>query len=138
VQALEWGKLQKDNNGGMFINYRQKKTQKQEYLPIPQKAVEFLPDRANAGDNERVFKLPSNVYVNAQLQAWAGLAGVKKHITFHIARHTYATILLSLGAGIETISKNLGHSEIRTTQIYAKVINQQQRAAVNKLDSLMD
>jgi integrase len=137
VQALEWGKLQKDNNGGMFINYRQKKTQKQEYLPIPQKAVDYLPNRTGAGDTERVFKLPSNVYVNAQLQAWAGLAGVKKHITFHIARHTYATILLSLGAGIETISKNLGHSEIKTTQAhYAAIENKLQRDAVNLFDKL--
>jgi len=137
VQALEWGKLQKDNNGGMFINYRQKKTQKQEYLPIPQKAVDFLPDRAEKGDNEKVFYLPNGGFVNLHLKAWAALAGIKKHITFHIARHTYATILLSLGAGIETISKNLGHSEIKTTQAhYAAIENKLQREAVNLFDKL--
>ena len=142
VKALEWGKLQKDNNGGIFINYIQKKTQKQEYLPIPQKAVDFLPDRAGASDADKVFYLPSGGYVNFQLKAWAALAGVKKYITFHIARHTYATILLSLGAGIETISKNLGHSEIKTTQAhYSAIENKLQRAAVNlfdKLDGLTD
>ena len=137
VQALTWGKLQKDNNGDIFINYRQKKTKKQEYLPIPQKAIEFLPDRTNKADNDKVFDLKSNVYVNAQLQAWAGLAGIKKHITFHIARHTYATLLLSLGAGIEIISKNLGHSEIRTTQAhYSAIENKLQRQAVNLLDKI--
>ena len=137
VQALEWGKLQKDNNGGTFINYRQKKTQKQEYLPIPQKAVEFLPDRADAADTDRVFYLPSGGFVNVHLKAWAALAGVKKHITFHIARHTYATLLLSLGAGIETISKNLGHSEIKTTQAhYSAIENKLQRQAVSLFDKL--
>ena len=137
VQGLMWGQLQKDNNGGTFINYRQKKTQKQEYLPIPQKAVEFLPERADAKDTDNVFYLPSGGYVNLQLKQWAYVAQIKKHLTFHIARHTYATILLSLGAGIETVSKNLGHSEIKTTQAhYAAIENKLQRAAVNLLDKL--
>jgi len=137
IQSLEWGKLQKDNNGGVFINYIQKKTQKQEYLPIPQKAVEFLPDRSNANDTDKVFYLPSGGYVNLQLKAWADKAGLTKYITFHVARHTYATLLLSLGAGIETISKNLGHSEIKTTQAhYAAVENKLQREAVNLFDKL--
>jgi integrase len=137
VQGLTWEKLQKDNSGGTFINYRQKKTGKQEYLPIPEKAVEFLPDRAGAIDTDKVFYLPSGGYTNLQLKAWAALAGLKKHLTFHVARHTYATILLSLGAPIETISKNLGHSEIKTTQAhYAAIENKLQRAAVNLFDKL--
>jgi integrase len=138
VQGLTWGQLQRDNNGGTFINYRQKKTQKQEYLPIPEKAVEFLPARPDtAKDTDKVFYLPSGGYTNLQLKVWAALAGLKKHLTFHVARHTYATILLSLGAGIETISKNLGHSEIKTTQAhYAAIENKLQRAAVNLFDKL--
>ena len=137
VKNLTWGKLQIDNNGGTFINYVQKKTGKQEYLPIPQKATEFLPDRADAKDADRVFNLLSGGYVNFLLKTWAAVAGVKKHLSFHVARHTYATILLSLGAGIESISKNLGHTEIRTTQYhYAAIENKLQREAVNLLDRL--
>ena len=138
VQGLTWEQLQKDNNGDTFINYRQRKTQKQEYLPIPQKAVEFLPDRPDrAKDADRVYYLPSGGYTNMQLKMWATAAGLKKNLTFHIARHTYATILLSLGAGIETISKNLGHSEIKTTQAhYAAIENRLQRSAVNLFDKL--
>ena len=137
VCNLTWGKLQKDNNDGTFINYVQKKTQKQEYLPIPQKATEFLPNRANAKDADQVYKLPSGGYTNFLLKAWATMAGLKKHLTFHVARHSYATILLSLGAGIETISKNLGHSEIRTTQHhYAAIENKLQREAVSLFDKL--
>ena len=137
VHGLTWGKLQIDNNGETFINYVQKKTGKQEYLPIPQKATEFLPERVNAKDADHVFKLPSGGYTNIQLKSWALMAGVKKHLTFHVARHSYATILLSLGAGIETISKNLGHSEIRTTQHhYAAIENKLQREAVSLFDKL--
>ena len=137
VQSLTWGQLQKDNNGGIFINYIQKKTKKQEYLPIPQKAIEFFPDKIDAKDTDKVFYLPSTTYTNLQLKTWAALAGLKKHLTFHIARHTYATTLLSLGAGIETISKNLGHSEIKTTQAhYAAIENKLQRAAVNLFDKI--
>ena len=136
VEALTWEKLQMDNNGDTFINFVQEKTKKQEYLPIPQKAFEFLPERADKTDTGKVFSLPSGGYVNLLLKTWAAAANVKKHLHFHVARHTYATTLLSLGAPIETVSKNLGHSEIRTTQIYAKVVNQAQRQAVNLFDKL--
>lgn len=137
VQNLTWDKLQKDNNGGTFINYIQKKTGKQEYLPIPGKAVEFLPKEAWGKNTGRVFYLPSGGYTNLQLKTWAALAGLQKHLSFHVARHTYATLLLSLGAPIETISKNLGHSEIKTTQAhYAAIENKLQRAAVNLFDKI--
>jgi len=138
VSNLTWGKLQKDNNGGVFINFVQEKTNKQEYLPIPQKAINNLPGRNDSKDNDKVFDLQSGGFINLQLRQWAHAAGITKHIHFHVGRHTYATLLLSLEVPIETVSKNLGHSEIRTTQIYAKVINAAQRAAVDKLDGLTD
>lgn len=137
VSALTWGKLQKDSNGDTFINYVQKKTRKQEFLPIPAKAVMFLPHRGSAGDTEKVFdNLPTNAYSNIILKTWSLSIGLKKRLTFHVARHTYATLLLSLGAPIESISKNLGHSDIKTTQVYADVIGKSQRAAVNLFDRL--
>jgi site-specific recombinase XerD len=106
-------------------------------LPIPEKAVEFLPKEAWGKNTDHVFYLPSGSYTNLQLKLWAALANIQKHLSFHVARHTYATLLLSLGAGIETISKNLGHSEIKTTQAhYAAIENRLQRAAVNLFDKL--
>jgi integrase len=139
VKGLTWSKLQKDNSGNTFINYIQKKTKKQEYLPLAQKAIQFLPDRpSTANDNDFVFKIPSGGYVNLHLKQWAISAGIKKKLTFHVARHTNATLLLSLEVPIETVSKMLGHSDIQTTQIYAKVINKSMQAAANKLDSLIN
>ena len=136
VIRLTWGKLQKDNSGDIFINFVQKKTDKQEYLPIPKKALSFLPERKLAKANEIVFKLPTNKFTNVVLRNWSFAVGINKKVTFHVARHTYATLLLSLETPIEVVSKNLGHSDIQTTQIYAKVINAAQRAAVDKLNAL--
>ena len=59
--------------------------------------------------------------MNDTLQHWAKVAGITKHISFHVARHTHATMMLTLGADLYTVSKLLGHKNIATTQIYAKV-----------------
>jgi integrase len=136
VTRLTWSKLQRDNNGDTIINFVQEKTDKQEYLPIPKRALALLPERGLAKASDIVFKLPSNKFTNVVLRNWACAVGIPKKVTFHVARHTYATLLLSLEVPIETVSKNLGHSEIRTTQIYAKVVNTAQRAAVDKLDTI--
>ena len=137
VHGLTWGKLQKDINGGVFIDYIQRKTKKHELLPIPQKAVEFLPDRAGAQDTDSVFNMPSGGYTNLVLKAWAAMAGLTKHLTFHVARRSCATNLLTLGARMEVVSKILAHSDIRTTQAaYGVIQNQLQREAMNLFDKL--
>jgi site-specific recombinase XerD len=118
------------------ISYVQKKTKKQEYLPVSKEALKYLPARTGAEYPDLVFKFPSGGYVNQQLKQWVFTAGINKKITFHVARHTNATLLLSLEVPIETVSKILGHSDIKTTQIYAKVIDRSKREAVNKLDGL--
>ncbi|GAP73208.1 hypothetical protein SAMD00024442_69_9 [Candidatus Symbiothrix dinenymphae] len=123
VQNLLWGNLQKDSNGGTFINYVQRKTQKQEYLPLSQIALNYLTCRNGAADGDFVFNLPSSVTVNKQLKHWGFAAKINKKITFHVARHTHATLLLSLSVPIETVSKILRHSNIKTTQIYLDTLH---------------
>jgi integrase len=136
VEALTWGKLQKDSEGNTFINFTQKKTQKWENLPVSREAMKFLPERGLASGDDLVFKFQSGGYINSIIKTWAKSAGINKKVTFHVARHTNATLLLSLEVPIETVSKILGHSDIKTTQIYAKVIDKSKRDAVNKLDGL--
>jgi integrase len=138
VKALKWGDIQIDSEGKNLIRYTQVKTKKHELLQVSDKAFKFLPERGTAKDTDTIFVLWDNGYTNLALKSWALAAGVKKHVTFHVGRHTNATLLLSLGAPIETISKLLGHSNIRTTQIYAKVIDKNKRAAVSLLDGLID
>jgi integrase len=139
VKALTWGQLRQDNNNETKIFYRQKKTQKQEYLPLATPALEIINARERAADTEHVFNLQKNKEVNLKLKSFAAAAGIdSKKVTFHTARHTCATLLLSLGEPIEVVSKILGHSEIRTTQIYAKVLDKQVEATVHKLDNILD
>lgn len=77
-----------------------------------------------AKDN-KVFPMPSNTTCNKKLKAIADLCGIKTHLTYHVARHSAATtILLSNGVPIETVSRLLGHTNIKTTQIYAKITAQ--------------
>ncbi len=86
-----------------------------------------------------IFALPSNSWSNTRLGQLMQLAGIEKHITFHSARHTFATTLtLAQGMPIETISKLLGHSNIRTTQIYASVTRHQLDDQMKKLSKRID
>ena len=69
---------------------------------------------------------------------WAKDAGVIKHISFHVARHTHATMMLTLGADLYTVSKLLGHKNIATTQIYAKIVDKKKEEAISLIPNLTD
>ena len=138
VKVLTWGQIQTDNEGKIVIRYTQQKTNKPEYLQLSNEALKFLPEKNEAQNNDIIFPLSNNGYTNETLKSWILAAGITKRVTFHVGRHTNATLLLSLGVPIETVSKILGHSDIQTTQIYAKVIDKNKREAVSKLDGLTD
>ena len=115
INKLIWSEIRDegiDNNGNEIyrIVFRQKKTKGVEYLYISKQARELLGERKD--DLERAFYgLKYSAYMNLQLLRWCMFAGIKKHITFHSARHTNAVLLLENGADIYTVSKRLGHSE---------------------------
>ena len=126
-----------DNEGAIILRIRVTKTKRCEDFPISKEALKWLPERIGSGD-EKIFKLPKNDNSNRKLKHWCTLAGITKNVTFHVARHTAATLNLSLGVPIETVSKLLGHTKISTTQIYAKVIDANKKAAVHKQDGVFD
>ena len=70
------------------------------------------------------------------LRAWAREAGIDKHLTFHVSRHTFATLALTHDVDLYTVSKLLGHKDISTTQIYAKIIDKKKQEAVNRLPQI--
>ncbi len=132
INKLLWSEVQHSNDMGYYIRFRQKKTKGAETLPISEQAVGLLGERQDKDD--RVFiGLKYSAWHNLKLQQWMMRAGISKTITFHCARHTYATLQLSAGTDIYTVSKLLGHRELKTTQIYAKVIDQQKKEAANKI-----
>jgi len=115
-----------------FIRFTQKKTKGVELLPISLQAYTLLGKRGDP--KEQVFEgLQYSACVNFHLKRWVLQAGITKNITFHCFRHTYATLQLSAGTDIFTVSKMLGHRELKTTLIYAKIIDQTKRDATDKI-----
>ena len=122
IRKLRWCDLQR-SGGRVRIEITMQKTKEPLYLPISDEALKWLPERGEANDSDFIFPLTHEGTVNDTLQHWAKVAGITKHISFHVARHTHATMMLTLGADLYTVSKLLGHKNIATTQIYAKIVD---------------
>ena len=132
IKNLVWGELEYIENNGYFIQFKQQKTKGVEMMPISEQAYRLLGERKEPTD--KVFDgLTYSAYENKHLYQWIGAAGITKDITFHCFRHTFATLQLSKGTDIYTVSKMLGHRELKTTQIYAKIIDQTKREAADKI-----
>lgn len=128
IAKLTWGEVH-HQSGFTRIIFRQKKTGGQEYLDITTQAAALMGERG--ADDERVFKwFNSPGSTNDIIRVWVANAGINKDITFHCGRHTFATMMLDLGTDLFTVSKLLGHADISTTQIYAKVLDKAKQAAV--------
>lgn len=136
IKGLEWGKIQKIKSGEMQVEIKQQKTGEPLYLPLSANALQWLPERGTDKDSDKVFALPHVSTVEKFLPIWAKDAGINKHITFHVSRHTNATLMLSFGADIYTVSKLLGHTNVKTTQIYAKIVDENKRKAVNLIPEI--
>ena len=113
-------------DGGLWISTSRAKTDTGVRVPLLPQAIELMEkyrDDPRALNNGTVFPVISNQRMNGYLKEVADICGITKTLTFHIARHTFATtVTLSNGVPIESVSKMLGHTSIRTTQIYAKVV----------------
>jgi integrase len=131
VMKLKWNQIQYSESMGHFIRFTQSKTQGMETLPISDEAYELLgevttPDEFVFGDYD--FRREYAI-----LQRWLQAAGVRKKITFHNFRHTFATLQLAEGTDIYTVSKLLGHKHIHTTQIYGKVMDTTKTKAMKSI-----
>jgi integrase len=132
IHKMTWSEVQYSKELGYYIRFRQKKTKGAETLPISAQAYSLMGSRRGAED--QVFAgLEYNSGNNAKLYRWIRSAGIEKKITFHCARHTYATLQLTLGTDIYTVSKLLGHKNLKTTQVYAKVVDEKKKAAAEKI-----
>ena len=137
IKGLTWENVYCDS-GQYHLEVMMQKTKSPLYLPLSSEALKWLPERGNKSGKEKVFKLPSSAGINKLLKAWAQKAGISKHITFCTARHTFATMMLTLGADIYTTSQLLGHTDMRTTQIYVKIVNRGKDEAVNLVNGLFE
>lgn len=137
IQKMTWSELEHVQKQGYFINFSQQKTKGVEVLPISEQAYSFTNGKVNPKDmpqDSLVFEgLKYSAYHNKYLFQWIGAAGITKNITFHCFRHTYATLQLFNGTDIYTVSKMLGHKDLKTTQVYAKIVDEAKREATHKI-----
>ena len=109
-----------------------KKTSTAAILPISDEALQLCGDRSEG----IVFNGLTPGLIASHLKEWISASGITKHITFHTSRHTFATLLISAGSDLYTVSELLGHTSIKTTQIYADVLSETKLDAVNRVTSI--
>jgi integrase len=128
-----------ETNGHYFIELQQQKTKEPLYRPMLFKAVEIYKRMIEEdADSEYVLPRISNQKTNLYLKEIAKMCGIKKKLTHHIARHTYATsVLLDKGCDLKTASYFLGHASIKTTEVYAKITKNRAMEVVKSLDQVL-
>lgn len=137
IVKLTWGEVHKQGDFTRII-FRQKKTGGQEYIDITPQAADLIGERGNHASDDFVFgDIHSPSATNYHIREWALRAGVDKYISFHCGRHTFASLMLDTGTDIYTVSKLLGHRELSTTQIYAKVMDKNKQAAVARIPDIL-
>lgn len=126
ISTLTRDQIVTDDNGEEWIRKARQKTGEVSTIPlldIPKMIAEKYRNHPKAVAKNLVIPVISNQRMNSYLNEIADLAKISKHLTTHIARHTFATMSLNNHVPIETISKMLGHSDIATTQIYARMLD---------------
>jgi len=128
--ALRWGNITDGDKPS--IKFTQQKTKGSVYLPISTEALALCGQRRN--ENDIIFEgVQNSQFCNTVIAEWVKKAGIKKDITFHCFRHTFATLQLTNGTDIYTVSKMLGHSDVKTTQIYAQIVDEKKQKAANAI-----
>ena len=139
MEKLNPNHIQKGNDGSNWIIIDRTKTESRCRIPILPVAQEILIKYENhplANSSNRLLPIHSNQKMNCYLKELADICGIRKNLTMHVARHTFATsITLSNGVPIETVSKMLGHTSLKTTQIYARIVDSKISEDMNQLKS---
>lgn len=138
VRTLTWRNVLKSPDGKtLYVHVFMQKTQKPNNVPLSEEALACLNKKADL--DEPIFTLPtSDATINYHIKRWVKAAGIEKTISFHCSRHTFATLMLTLGADVYTTSKLLGHSNVTTTAIYAKIVDKKKVDTVNLVNNLFD
>jgi integrase len=139
VHKLKRSELVKGIDGNLWIyTYRQKTDtlSRIPVLPIALAIIKSYDKHPQCIAEDRLLPVLTNQKMNAYLKEIANIAKVKKFLTFHIARHTFATtVTLNNGVPIESVAKMMGHTSIKTTQIYAKVMDHKISSDMQQLQS---
>lgn len=138
VEALTWGDLTTGTDGKLRAEISMQKTGSTIQVTINRTARQQLPERGEKTDEDRVFEAPGRSWIQKVVKEWVKAAGINKYITFHSARHTFATLSLTRGTDIYTVSKLLGHKSVEVTQIYAEVIGKKKEEGYEATEMDLD
>ena len=136
IETLSWKNIQ-TISGTMTIVKNQIKTGYEIRIPLNQEALAFLEPQRFINSYDMVFPLPSRTAISKILHRWAAASGIEKNVTFHTSRHTFATLAITAGVEIYTVSKLCGHRSVRTTEIYTHIIDTTLRDGVNRISKLL-
>lgn len=136
ISRLRWADIKKTDSGEAIYLPQMQKTKKPIVIPLNAKAKEWLPERETAKDSDLIFHVPLISSVNRALKHMDKKARISKTVSFHTSRHTFATMLLTAGGDLLTVSKLLGHTNVQATQIYGDIVMTKRADAVNKVDSI--
>lgn len=139
IETLKWSDIQKKNNLYMLVK-TQVKTSTEVRIPLGKQALEILgivrDKKLSKGEN--IFIMYSRTTIAADLKAWAKSAGIDKHITFHVSRISFVTLSIAAGINIYVVSKLCGHSNVKTTQIYARMIDRTYIDAITMFENIFE
>ena len=139
VRGLKKSEVVMGNDGRLWIDTRRDKTKVAVYVPLLDIPRAILERYADTTSHARLLSIPANQKVNDYLKEIAAICGIDKNLTFHIARHTFATtVTLENGVALETVQKMLGHKNIRTTQVYAKMTKRRIGMEMENLADVLD
>jgi len=139
VKQLTTNQICTSFDGKQWIMTHRQKTDTNVNVPLLNIPLAILKKYNGKLPNGQLLPILSNQKLNSYLKEIADLCGINKNITFHLARHTFATTTtLSKGVPIETVSKMLGHTNIKTTQIYARVVNEKISVDMQILSDKLD
>lgn len=133
IKNLKWKQITQTSNGSWRIDISQIKTKVGAYLPISDQALAMCGTRPEDEELLVFAGLQNAAWISKPLKKWIEAAGIKKHITFHCFRHSYATLQLELGTDIYTIKSMLGHTNVKTTQIYSHIVDSAKEKAANTI-----
>jgi site-specific recombinase XerD len=124
VKRLTRDDIKTSFDGGLWIMGKRRKTDVGYNVPLLEIPKRILEKYEGTLADGRLLPVTTNQYSNVYLKKVGEMCGLKKKLTFHLSRHTFATLTLSKGVSIESVSKMLGHTNIQTTQIYARITNE--------------
>ena len=131
IQDMKWSEIIQTDNGWR-VDFTQRKTKVVDYLPISDQAYALCGEPKE--QERRVFEgLTGSSWISRPLKKWMADAGITKNITFHCSRHTFATLQLEHGTDIYTVKDMLGHTNVRTTQIYGHIVDPSKRKAAEAI-----